>query len=370
MLHRAIRVVLNVWLLTVSLWTFFPSPRRFYAQEALQSTKTSKTLTVVDSDPIIYQNSTESHASGYFIHHWQIATQLNQEGETELTLKASENKPINLADLMKKKTQYRVSPTMFDSTTLEFELPWVDDIESCDICLPFFDDSDNALFYQQTRGDTRTISVRIVVEERDVLGIWPASFVDHALAELDKLRRKPGAADYEDAMWSLRETVRPIIQLKGGDMKQLEQLAVSYVRGDLPSKTYPIRKAALTLLGPALHIAFIPVLLIKTLFSVVPKTLSIVLYAVFIVLDVGVALCMWIMLSAWLRAGRPDFLPWTRTYWMTRWMYGTSRRENDVWGPAGPVVSTAAAREEWVGNGIVELQGPKNARLDRGSKAV
>ncbi|KAF2443739.1 hypothetical protein P171DRAFT_43223 [Karstenula rhodostoma CBS 690.94] len=378
--YRALRILSYVWLLTVTFWSLLPSPTIPFAQEALhneETLKTSHTLTVVDSLPTVFENSSRSNGAGHLIFQLRIVKQLNLQSEVELTLKVAENEPINLADLMKRSEAYHFSKTkhdavrtpFFDPTLLDFEVPWVDDIAKFDVCLPWFDRSDKALFTHGIHGGTSAIYLRMVVDENGAVEIWPASFVEHTLTELEKVRLKPEAADYEEGqlleetMQFLRESGHPILQLKGGDMTKLEEVSVSYVRGNLPSKTYHIRKTMLARLGPALRIALLPVVLV---ISLLPAFSAVI---IFILYEGGLA-CAGIMLSAWLRAGRPEFWPWTRTFWMTRWMYFRLQKEKRMWGPAGPVESKRAVRKQWVGNGIVGLQRPKTARLEPGINAV
>ncbi|KAL5427664.1 hypothetical protein PMIN04_001167 [Paraphaeosphaeria minitans] len=380
MSYRALRILFYVWILTVTFWSLLPSPTIPYTQEALhneKTLKTSHTLTVVDIYPTAYHNSSESNGSGQFIFQWRILRQLNLQCEVELTLKVAENEPINLADLMRKSEAFHFSKIIrdvvrtpfFDATHLDFEVAWMDDIENSGICLSWFDRSDKVLLTHSDHGGTRAISLRMVVDEHGVVEFWPASFVENTLAELEKVRLKPAAADYEEgqlleeAIHFLRESGHPIIQLEGGNMSKLEELHVPYVRGNLPSKTYPIRQAMFLRLGPVLRVALIPVFLLTYLMSTFSTVILFILY------NVGLS-CAGIILSAWLRAGRPEFWPWTRTFWLTRWMYSKSQNEKRMWGPAGPVESKTAVRKEWAGNGIVGLQRPKTARLERGFNAV
>jgi hypothetical protein len=379
-LHRALRLFFYVWLVTVAVWALLPSPTFLYAQETLhneKTLKTSHTLTVVDSFPIIFTNSSGSDGTGNFILQWRVSRQLSLQNEVELTLEVAGNEPINLAVLMGKSEAYHFSKTkhdavrtpFFDPTRLDFAIPWVDETGTSAMCLPWFDRSDKVLLTHSMRGGTTNISLRLVVDERGVVEVWPASFVENTLAELQKVRQKPEAADYEEgqlleeAMQFLQESGHPIIQLEGGDMRRLEEISVPYVRGNLPSKTYHIREAMLARFGPVLRIALFPLLMI-----VVP--LSALNSVILLILLQGGFACAGIMLSAWLRAGRPKFWPWTRTFWMTRWVYVASQKEKRVWGPAGPVESKRAVRKEWAGNGVVGLQKPKTVRLERGFDAV
>ncbi|KAL5386643.1 hypothetical protein DPSP01_004007 [Paraphaeosphaeria sporulosa] len=379
-LYRALRIILFVWILTVTFWSLLPSPTIPYTQEALnneKTLKTSHTLIVVDDYPTIYQGSSESNGFGHLIFEWRISRQLNPESEVELTLRVAENDPINLADLMRKSAAFHLSRTkhdavrtpFFDPTHLDYKVACVDDIKNSDVCLPWFDRSDKALLTHSNHDGTCTISLRIVVDEHGVVELWPASFIENALAQLEKVRLKPEAVDYEEGqlleetIQFLRESGHPIMQLEGGDMTTLEELHVPYVRGNLPSKTYPIRKAMLVRLGPVLRVALIPVFGIIYLLSTFSTVILFILYN-------GALSCAGIMLSAWLRAGRPEFWPWTQRFRLTRWMYFRSQNQKTMWGPAGPVESRSAVRKEWTRNGFVGLERPKTARLERGFNAV
>ncbi|KAJ4287623.1 hypothetical protein N0V90_012326 [Kalmusia sp. IMI 367209] len=310
---------------------------------------------------------------GHFIIHWQ----LQKSNGGEVLLKISENSPINLANLMKRSESFHFSKTkndairtpFFDATRLEFEVSWIDDIDCPDVCLPWFDRNDQALITHDMHGGANTINLRLVVDEHGTIELWPALFVLKTLDELKEVRKKPEAASYEEgqileeALEHLRTLGHPLIRLYGEDMKNMEIVAVPYIRGNLASKTYPIRRTILINFAPVLRIALFPFLFVIRAFSVISQVLLLFL------LQCGLA-CGGIMLSCWLRDGRPEFSQWIQTFWMTRWVFFKSHKTRRVWGPAGPVISKRSKRSEWRDNGVIGLQRPQTVRLERGWDAA
>ncbi|KAJ4347955.1 uncharacterized protein N0V89_009327 [Didymosphaeria variabile] len=251
---RACRLLFYIWLLTVAFWSLLPSSKIPYAQEQLHIEKTLKAglpLTIVDGYPMTYG---QDEGVAHIIYEFGLFQDPTPQNGVELLLK---NEPINLTGLMKRSEAYHFSKIkndavrtpFFDTTRFGLAISSVDDHVDCVVCLPWFDRSDKALLTQQMQDYRETIEVRLTVDERGVVEVWPSSIVEQTLAELEKVRQKPEAADYEEgqlleeALQYLRASGHPIIQLEGGDMTKLEEISVPYVRGNLPSKTYHIRKA-------------------------------------------------------------------------------------------------------------------------------
>lgn len=375
--YRACRLLFYAWLFPVALWALLPSSSIPYVQEQrhIKSVlETSNTLISVDSYPTVF-NRTDT--SGSYIFEWRLLRHVTSKNEMELSLELSEKASINLADLIRRSEAFHFSKIkhsairtpFFDPKALNVAIPWVDYMESSDVCLPWFDRADKVLFTHALHRNMRKVSLRLTVDERKVVEIWPASYVEHTLAELNKIRKKPEAAEYEEgqlieeALQFLKESCHPIIQLEGGDMTKPEDFVVPYVRGNLPSKTYHIRKQLLARLGVTISIALIPLTVAIRLFSVLPQVI------LFLLIQGGLA-CGGITLSAWLRAGRPPFRQWCRTFGITRWMFFRSNKAKTVWGPAGPVASKRADRSQWAGNEAAGLQRPKTVRLGRDLDAV
>ena len=350
------------WLLAVALWSFLPSPTIRYEHERLHNERILRAglpLTTVDTEPSI--------AGGFFVLQWELTT----------VLRIGENPGIDIADLLRKNDKFHLSKIkndavwtpVFGLTTIKLEVPYVPEIDCSDVCLPWFNRNDKVLLTHQLHGGTRIMEVRVVVVEQRVVEIWPDSTINSVMAELKEARKKPEAASYtegqllEEALQHLRGLGRPLIQIGGIRTGDKEQITVPYLRGYLPSKSYHIRRALLARVGLVIRIILFPVRCFGRVLSTIPQVL------LFILLEGGLA-CAGIMLSCWLRDGRPAFKPWTRKFWMTRWIYLRTNKSQRVWGPTGPVESKRSEQDEWKPNRFTGLQRPKNARFGRGWNAV
>jgi hypothetical protein len=91
------------------------------------------------------------------------------------------------------------------------------------------------------------------------------------------------------------------------EMKKVQDVAVSDVKGDLISKTYTIQRTLLIPLAPAWSIEFF---ILGIIYRMAPVLMLIAFQ--------GGACCAGITLSCWLRDGRPGFSEWSRHVGTTR----------------------------------------------------
>ena len=297
--------------------------------------------------------------------------------ELTTVLRVGDNPGIDLVDVLKKNEKLHRSKIKNDAvwtpvlglTDIKLKVPYIPEIDCSDVCLPWFDLNDKVLLTHQLHGGTRIVEVRLVIDEQRIVELWPASKVHDVLVELDEVRKKPEAASYtegqllEEALQHLRDLGRPLIQIGVARTGDKEQITIPYIRGYLPSKTYHVRGTILARFGLVVRIIMFPIRCLGRVLSAIPQIL------LFVVLEGGLA-CAGIMLSCWLRDGRPAFKPWTRKFWMTRWIYLRSRNTQRVWGPTGPMESKRSEHDQWRSSRFTGLQRPKVARVGRGWNAV
>ena len=369
-LSRSCRLLFYAWLSAVALWSFLPSPiiQPEHVRRHIDSTlNAGLALTTLVTE--------STFSEGYFIIRWKLLQQPGANGKG-LVLQIGDNPGIDLAELLDKsdKTHFSTSKNRntrtpwFEHTQIEFELPWIRKVDCSDVCLPWFDRNDKILFTYQLHGGMQKVEMRFVVDDRGVIEVWPASYVQTTLAELKGARKKPEAATYEEgdlleeALGHLHQIGHPLIQIYAGDKETTQDVMVPYLRGSLPSRMHHIRKTLLAKIEPVIYIMVFPVCLLTTRFSTVLKTL-------FFILSQGGLACAGITLSCWLKDGRPPFSR-SRNFWMTKWMYLWRRKSQDVWGPAGPVDAKPKDRGPWTAKGSFGLQKPKTARFGRTWDAV
>lgn len=368
-LNRSCRLLFYVWLGAVAFWSFLPSPTippEHVRQHIDDTLNAGLTLTTTVADP--------SFSDGIFVARWRLSKQPSRADEKRLVLQVGDNPGIDLSELLEKSNKTHVSKAKkekvrtpwFEGMRFDFKLPWIREVDCADVCLPWFDRNDQVLLTYQLHGGLREVAMTMVVDDRGVMEVWPASYVHTTLRELNKARRKPEAATYgegdlmEEALEHLHKIGRPLLQLDTSDMEATQKISVPYLRGSLPSRMHRVREVLLANLEPVVFIMLLPPRLLVTVFPTV----------LFFVLIQGGLACAGITLSCWLRDGRPPFSQWSRKFWATKWVYIGTRRSQGVWGPAGPLGPKPKDRSAWTAKGSFGLQRPKTARFGRGWDAV
>ncbi|KAJ4369721.1 hypothetical protein N0V83_005484 [Neocucurbitaria cava] len=231
------------------------------------------------------------------------------------------------------------------------EIPAGNDDE--EINLPWFAPADKHLFHYDMHGFTASPLLRAVVPEPGVVEVWSFSVVLKAMNSLfdhvsdDGLMKgyhKPEA--WQTLYRTLEKNERSsglLAIFKLPESAKLRDIVVKELRGEFPSRTYPIRRAMLFLLGPIFSIVFFLFGLLGLLRdSIAPIFPYIVL-----------GLVVYILYRVW------------------RYTSGSAARatkeKKPVWGPTGPM--EVKSHSKWFDEEKeLGVQRPQTVRLGRSWK--
>ncbi|CRG91634.1 hypothetical protein PISL3812_08684 [Talaromyces islandicus] len=348
---RLVKGFFLFWPALVGLWLFLPSPgpprTADLRDQLIQSSLTSgQVLHTVHEWHASYAGEDASghvprpsdDCAGLLID-WHLLA--DAQHESAVLLEVGEHTTLNLTDAILKSAEEENSVRSGDSKSHNaLSGIYVSDLLSVEvragdenhiINMPWFRWADMALFHNQMHEFTYTIDLRLVAHQTGParVEIWKASSL--AGADASHLLN-PQPADRELGLLASFADIQPTYTA-------LTSIHVADVKGDLPSKTYPIRSFILFYLAP-----FLTVCLFLAIYLAAPVlTVLLPVVAVYVVI---VALCWCVAVR------RPDyrgFAEWRASFWMTRYVsccccssprrHRGRRRQGPVviWGPTGPV---------------------------------
>lgn len=362
---RLIKSFVLFWVALVGLWLFLPSPspplaadlRDHLIQTSLSSGKVLHTVhkwhaSYASPDASGHVRRPSDDCAGLLID-WRLIADdtssavLLEVGEqqttlnlTDAVLKSAEDNQESESTAESKGGGHNALNGLYVSDTLSVEVRAGD--EDHIINMPWFRWADMALFHNQMHGFTYSIELKLVAHHQTEKGsaarveIWKAS----ALAGADANHLlNPRPVDREIGLLASFSDIQ-LLPPTTGHPAALSSIHITDVKGDLPSKTYPIRSFILFYLAP-----FLTVCLFLAIYLASPVlTVLLPLVAVYVVI---VALCWCVAVR---RADYPGFAEWRESFWMTRWLASCClsrrhqrnrrRRQVMIWGPSGPVYET------------------------------
>lgn len=364
---RVLRLLVLPWIVLFSLWLFLPSPTISPHQRAayIQNTLTSghSLISVVDYMPFrkdprsVYSGECSECSSLLF--HWRL---VQADNNILLRLNRYTSKwdaaRINITGILDDARQWNVKQhdpdrkewTPYFSGPLKLpEIAAGNDDE--EINLPWFAAADKNLFHYDMHGFTSSpIILRAISPKPGVVEIWNFAVVFEVMKQHFKRVLEDGTPvpsnrprAWEKLYDDLRLNERGaglVATFRLPEAAAIKDVVVEELKGELASRTYPMRKALLFPLGPIISIPFFVVGVLSDLFApLFPfAVLTLVIYVL---------------------------------YQLTRCIIGRRRRagieKRRVWGPTGPVEA-----KHW-GNGFDEekevgLQRPQTVRLGRSWK--
>lgn len=355
---RILKLFAFVWLIMIWLWLLLPSPpiphleRGAHIQRTLGSGK--PLITVHDWDRYFNANDTKGDDYSFLrqgtalIIEWRLASSKNQEFMLRI-----DDRKIDISSLLAQAEEMnqdaeadKIEWTPYFSEPLQFDSVPVGDAEPAVLCFSWFYKSDKHLITHKFHGTTGGMVLRLVVTEPGVVEVWKdagmAELLDSLtlakmraenLVELTIQQKKELFARVKGVKDSLSSTSM-LARFEDTDRKSLQAIVVRDMAGDIPSPSYPIRRALLVLLGPTLIAFSFGLFYIYLFFAfLLPLAPTLLLLSLLIGLAISGT-----TLLCWLRDRRPPFREWTRTFWLTRWVHrDPKRKEKSIWGPAGPV---------------------------------
>ncbi|KAH7089604.1 hypothetical protein FB567DRAFT_306014 [Paraphoma chrysanthemicola] len=207
-----------------------------------------------------------------------------------------------------------------------------------EINMPWFTPVDQQLIQYNMHNAHTSFAAHAVMPRPSIVEIWEYESVRSAFEkkEHDQETSEDKASQnmlqwqvYDDMIVHAQETELLAVFRILADSEGATVVA-EYVAGDLPSRTYPIRRALLVPLGPFIAIPFV---LVAALFSMITP-LVVVVFAWFGFLVVLVAVRR--MLDGAPASSYCDGL-WWPMHWLRKWRRNRNSQKKDVWGPAGPV---------------------------------
>jgi len=360
----------------IFLWWALPSPtvpanqREAHIQTTLAS---GRPLITVNNWTKKFNTQSQGQLSPdqAYIVRWQLKRTPREQG---VLLQLGPEGDANLTDIVAKANLFNLGHTSRNSSEWipyfdhmrTFKDIWAGDVEFSKICLPWFHRADKHFITHEMHAYSGSMTLRFVVPQPGVLELWlEAVVISYMDAEeyanlqiIGDASQSQSQQEYYRKSWEhAKEYQREsgiLATFQSSEMKQVRDVVVVGVSGDLLSRTYPIRRALLVPLAPVWSIGF---LILSELFILIPGLLL-------ILSQLGLA-CAGIMLSCWLRDGRPEFSEWSRKFWMTRWIpRGVGSDAKNLWGPSGPVSAEGAKDGKWDEENAM-LQRPQTVRLGR-----
>jgi hypothetical protein len=367
----------------IGMWFFFPSPiiatqqRQAYIQNKLTSGKT--VITVLDYAPLVedspsaYKGSCNFECEALLVH-WRL---ILTEQSTLLRLSDYDSgEDVNLTNILGEAKAWNtrgkswlgrdwvpyISPPLdlglipSGSTGEEINMPW-------------FHVPDQKLIFHEMHNTYASILVHAVVPEPEVVEFWRGPYVEHAgiSAETKAQRNFASASPHEPLekiTYEIMESNKQQLDLLASfqvldSQKSGRRVMVKALAGELPSQTYPIRRALLVPLGPFIAIPFI-------LFGVFAGFMSPFLPYVLIWLSLLVGLvCYRRMLEGGSISSCFGRMCWSFDF--LRWRRRGGSQEKQVWGPTGPV--DVKKHEKWFDEEKeIGLQRPQTVRLSKDRK--
>jgi hypothetical protein len=364
----------------IGMWFFLPSPtiatqqRQAYVQNKLTSGKTVITVfdyaPLVEDSPSAYKGSCSFECEALLVH-WRL---ILTEQSTLLRLSDYDSgESVNLTDILEEAKAWN---TLGKSRPGRDWVPYISpplDLGRIpsgstgeEISMPWFHVPDQKLIYHDMHNTYASILVHAVVPEPEVVEFWRGPYVEHAgiSAETKAQRNFASASPHEplekityEIMASNKQQLDLLAAFQVLDSQKFgRHVMVKSLAGELPSQTYPIRRALQVPLGLFIAIPFI-------LFRVFADFMSPFLLYVLIWLGLLAGLvCYRRMLE-----GGPISSYFGRLSWdfnFLRWRRRSGSEEKHVWGPTGPVDVTR--HEKWFDEEKeIGLQRPQTGRLGK-----
>jgi hypothetical protein len=348
---RTLKVLALPWIVMVGMWFFLPSPsvslrqRDAYIQNRIASSKT--VITAVNYEPFKRAPgrtySGECSECSDLLIHWRLI----KSGHSLLLASSYyEHSPINITKILGEAAKWNAAAWEAEEKWIPyFSRPLV--LEHIpggstdeEINLPWFQMTDQKLMHYNMHNFEASLKARAIVPEPGVLEIWRSAYVEPFLYSMD-----PEQAAYDKLKFNKSETDYLASFQFVSDQKPT-RVIVNHLAGELPSRTYTIRKALLFPLAPVYSILLMPVLMIFDPLS-----------PFFYIFVVCFSLLVGFVCYRRIREGG---------LWRRRRQNRGGRR--DVWGPTGPV-NRQTHRSWFDEEKTVSLQRPDTVRLGRNWKA-
>ncbi|KAH7411722.1 hypothetical protein DE146DRAFT_251727 [Phaeosphaeria sp. MPI-PUGE-AT-0046c] len=353
---RCLKLLALPWIVMSGLWLFLPSPsippqqRDAYIERKFASGDT--VITAIDYKPFlrhpgrIYSGEC-SECSDAFIH-WRQRT-----SGTKLTVDVSDfgsDATIQVTDLFKLGADWHNRnpgqgvPYVSKSFGLN-DIPGGELGE--EVAMPWFQEVDQKLIDYNMHNMRVRLSVRAIIPKPGNLEIWRNAYVepiwfDDPLSAYERILKNKTTTDHL-ATFQLTS--------HGGS----SSLAVLHLTGDLPSRTYPIRRALLFPLGPFIGIPFV----------VIPSLIEVFApFSYLIIIWLGAVVGIFCYRRV-IEGGQIDTCfgglccPGRRH---------KKKNKTGVWGPTGPMDSKNL-RRSFDEERAVGLQRPQSVRLGKRWKA-
>jgi hypothetical protein len=366
---RVLKVLALPWIVMIGMWVCLPSPvvplqqREAYIQSKIAASKT--VITALDYEPFKKHPdrtySGECSECSDLLIHWRLV----KSGHSLLLASSYyENSNVNITKVLheadkrnaeerkvnEKWVPYYSEPLTMDgvpagSTNEEINLPW-------------FQMTDQKLMHYNMHNFEVSITARAIVPIPGTLEIWRSAYVESFLndrsstdleqATYDKIRVNKSESDLLASFQFVSDRLPP-------------RVIVNHLAGELPSRTYTIRKALLFPLAPVYSILFMPVMM---LFD--PQS------PFFYVLVVCLSLIVGPVCYRRIRQGGTISSYYGGLCWPIRFIRRRQRKNRSanrgVWGPSGPV-DKRTHRSWFDEEKMVGLQPPATVRLGRNWKA-
>jgi hypothetical protein len=331
----------------ILLYFFLPSPaipphkREAYIQNKLASGNTA--ITSLDFAPFREESRDICYDCTNLLIHWRLVN-CGRHVSLHFSDYSKEYGSVNMTkalELARDWNQERWSSQSEQKWTPYFSVPMtMDGIPGGslgeEIAMPWFHAVDQKLIDYNMHNAQSSVFVRAVVPEPGIVQIWRSRYVDWALnatAESAGLHddasptKAPEQVSYEEMMLYKQETdflaSFHLVESWENMLVVMEHLA-----GELPSRTYTIRRALLVFLGPFIAIPFI---MANELYEFMSP------FAWFVVVWVGLIIAV-VFYPKMLESGNLSSfgrLCWPLRIFKRRRNHHSERKQ--VWGPTGPV---------------------------------
>jgi hypothetical protein len=354
----------------VGMWFFLPSPvvpshqREAYIQNRFASGKT--VITAVEYAPFlrhpgrVYSGEC-SECSDLFIH-WRL---IRSGHNFLLSSSYYEYSTINMTGILREAAEWNTKGGKYAENWVPYisgplvmdGVPGGEDDE--ETTMPWFHVTDRKLIHYDMHNFQTSLTARAVVSKPGVLEIWRSAYVESFFEDWPLDSADPEQGIYDNMRIKKSETDH-LASFQFVDDREITRVIVKHLAGELPSRTYHIRRALLVPLGPFITIPFILVALLFELLSP---------FFYFIVVCLGLLVGL-----VWYRRvlqGGPTSSYFGGLCWplqlIRRRQRKTRSRRRDLWGPTGPV-GTKTHRSWFDEEKMVGLQRPDTVRLGRGWK--
>ena len=334
------------WFIMIGLYFFLPSPaipphqREAYIQNRLASGNT--VIAAVDYAPFAKESRSMCYSCTDVLIHWRL---VNAGHDVLLRSSDYDHGSINMTGALQMarewneergKTQPGKKWTPYFSLPVPMNgIPGGDTDE--EINMPWFHVVDQKLIQYNMHNLQADIIARVVVPEPGIVQIWRGAYVEWALnstaesqgpVDGDVPQKPLEQVAYEELMLYKQETDF-LASFHLVESWENTLVVVEHLAGELPSRTYPIRRALLVPLGPFLAIPFI---LAGALYD------SMSPFVWFIIVWMGLLVGL-VSYRKMVESGNtPSFsgLCWPLQL-IKRRRRKNARSRKHVWGPTGPV---------------------------------